>query len=63
MKQQLLKANNGGSGTVKVEVNPDRTIHVNKKGFVSVSDHSMYMTTIRYEYIEKYYKVPKDMQP
>jgi hypothetical protein len=63
MKQLKLKANNGSSGSVKVSIASNGKIAMDRKGFVPVSSHPMWMSTIRYEYIEKYYIVPDGLSP
>jgi len=63
MKQQTLKANNGGDGTVKVEVTSKGKIALDKRGFVTVSGHPMHVQCMNYEHIQKYYIIPEHMEP
>jgi hypothetical protein len=62
MTKQRLKASEGKAGFITVFVHKGKIV-MDKYGFCKVKDHPMWMDTIRYEYIEKYYDVPKGMEP
>jgi len=63
MRRQILKSNNGGDGTVLVDVNQQGKIAVDRKGFVPVSKHAMNMTKVRYEHLKMFYLIPDSMRP